>query len=288
VDARQRKPAAGNIANFKLYIGMKSYFPHDSSARNDEKIIALRMKYGMEGYGVYFAILERMREERDYKCVKDYNVVAFDLRVDSALIKSVCEDFGLFVFTENGKYFYSESFLRRMEQKDKASQNRSFAAKAKWEKRKTDANAMQMHTESDAIKVNKSKVNNIPSPLPPPDGVGEAEAEKKPSGWRESFNVYLTEIRAAYKAAVRDAAYIAERSKYHPGVDIELSLEKACVEFWATEAGWRHKRKSKSSELNWRSTFTKALDIKSNQVWKSRNSNENGAIPTAKEAKIVG
>ena len=278
---------------------MKSYFPHDSSARNDEKIIALRMKHGMEGYGVYFAILERMREERDYKCVKDYNMVAFDLRVDSALIKSVCEDFGLFVFTEDGKYFYSESFLRRMEQKDKVSDNRSFAAKARWGKcktdanamqmhSKTDANAMQMHSKTDASKVNKSKVN-IPSPLPPPDGEGAAEAEKKLFGWRESFDVYLTEIRAAYKAAVRDAAYIAERGKYHPGLDIALSLEKACVEFWATEAGWKHKRKSKANELNWRSTFTKALDIKSNQVWKQRNnSNENGAIQPAKEAKIVG
>lgn len=33
---------------------MNSYFPHDSNARNDAKILKVRMKYGAEGYGVYF------------------------------------------------------------------------------------------------------------------------------------------------------------------------------------------------------------------------------------------
>ena len=55
-------------------------------------------------------ILERLREEPEYMSVKDYNMIAFDLREDASLIKSVIEDFGLFVFTEDGKYFYSESF----------------------------------------------------------------------------------------------------------------------------------------------------------------------------------
>ena len=74
-------------------------------------------------------ILERLREEPEYMSVKDYNMIAFDLREDASLIKSVIEDFGLFVFTEDGKYFYSESFKKRMGYKDDKSKKRSEAGK---------------------------------------------------------------------------------------------------------------------------------------------------------------
>lgn len=115
---------------------IKSYFPHDSNARNSDKLIRLRMRHKSAGYGVFFMILERLREEPEYMSVKDYNMIAFDLREDASLIKSVIEDFGLFVFTEDGKYFYSESFKKRMEFKDDKSKKRSEAgdksAAKKW------------------------------------------------------------------------------------------------------------------------------------------------------------
>lgn len=65
---------------------MNNYFSHDSNARNSDKIILLRAQMGAEGYGIYFMILERLREEPTYMSVKDYNMLAFDLRVDSAKI----------------------------------------------------------------------------------------------------------------------------------------------------------------------------------------------------------
>ena len=106
---------------------MVSYFSHDSNARNDAKILDLRMKHGAEGYGVYFMIIERLREEQDYMSVKDYNILAFDLRVRSDLVKSVVEDFGLFQF--KGELFYSESLLKRMGIMEEISEKRSRAGK---------------------------------------------------------------------------------------------------------------------------------------------------------------
>lgn len=88
-----------------------SYFSHDSNARNDEKILAVRMRHGAEGYGIYFMLLERLRDEADYMSVKDYNMLAFDFRVSAEKVKSVVEDFGLFSFSEDGKKLYSDSFL---------------------------------------------------------------------------------------------------------------------------------------------------------------------------------
>lgn len=115
-----------------------NYFSHDSNARNDEKLVRLRMKQGAAGYGVYFMILERLREEADYMSAKDYNMIAFDLRVDAAIVKSVVEDFGLFTFTDDGKCFYSESFTRRMDIKDTLRRQRSeggkIGMKNRWKK----------------------------------------------------------------------------------------------------------------------------------------------------------
>ncbi|AYW50207.1 DUF4373 domain-containing protein [Tetragenococcus halophilus] len=114
---------------------MNNYFPHDSNARNSDKLIPVRMKYGAEGYGIYFMILERLRDENNYMSVVDYNVIAFDLRVDTSKVKDIVENFGLFAFTEKGECFYSESFNKRMEIKDDKSKKRSEAGKKGAEKR---------------------------------------------------------------------------------------------------------------------------------------------------------
>jgi hypothetical protein len=110
------------------------YFSHDANARNDERIIRLRMRHGAAGYGVYFMLLERLREESQYVATCDYEMIAFDLHVDSDMVKSVIEDFGLFEFIEDEgiRKFYSESFMRRMELKDARSQKRREAANKRW------------------------------------------------------------------------------------------------------------------------------------------------------------
>ncbi|MDT2805259.1 Lin1244/Lin1753 domain-containing protein [Vagococcus lutrae] len=148
---------------------MNSYFSHDSNARNSDKLLPVRMKYGAEGYGIYFMLLERLREESEYMSVKDYNMIAFDLRVDAGKIKSIIEDFGLFVFTENGEYFYSEGFMKRMEIKDAKSKKRSEAgkkgAKKRWgsqndeSDKENNSNAIAKPSKKIASKEKESKVN---------------------------------------------------------------------------------------------------------------------------------
>jgi uncharacterized protein YdaU (DUF1376 family) len=161
---------------------MNNYFSHDSNARNSDKLIPLRMKLGAEGYGIYFMLLERLRDEKDYMSIKDYNMLAFDLRVDASKVKSVIEDFRLFVFTEDGKYFYSEGFKKRMDIKDIGSIKRSEAGKKGAAKRwgsnchgnadgdsadkngnavEKNSNAIAMSSKNIASKVKESKEKNI-------------------------------------------------------------------------------------------------------------------------------
>lgn len=120
---------------------LSSYFPHDSNARNSEKMVELRMKHGAAGYGVYFMLIERLREAADYSCVVNYNSIAFDLRVSAELIKSVLRDFSLFAFfqTDEGERFYSESLRQRMKPMDEMRVQRRNAAALSVAKRKERA-----------------------------------------------------------------------------------------------------------------------------------------------------
>jgi hypothetical protein len=125
---------------------IQPYFSHDSNARNSDELIPVRMKFGAEGYGVYFMLLERLREEGNYTSIKDYNTIAFDLRVDTSIIKSVIEDFGLFAFTEDGECFYSEGLNKRMTFMEEKSKKRSEAgrkgAEKRWSQNQNESNAM--------------------------------------------------------------------------------------------------------------------------------------------------
>jgi uncharacterized protein YdaU (DUF1376 family) len=258
-----------------------SYFSHDSNARNDEKILAMRMRHGAEGYGVYFMLIERLRDEADYTSVKDYNMIAFDLRVSAEKVKSVVQDFGLFSFTDDGKRFYSESFMERMKLKDEKTKRRSDAGKKGMEKRwngkkdnnvtKTDSNVITKDKIPITSKVKESKVKNN-TPLPP-----KGEPDGGDVSWKKDIKIYLKELRIAYRKLIEDPEYIRTQEKFHPNVDIKLSLEKACTNFWATDAGWTHKKKKRSKDINWKTTLTNAIDM--NKVYKPKD----GEVTASKE-----
>ncbi|MDR1224253.1 MAG: hypothetical protein LBL07_15440, partial [Tannerella sp.] len=152
------------------------------------------------------------RDATDYLHVKDYNIIAFDLRMSNSLVKSVVEDFGLFEFTGDGKHFYSESFHRRMQKKDGVSEKRSNAAKKRWENMQLhsedDANALQMHHKNDASKVKRSKVKkrevNNP-PLPPLKGGGDFDFSFVREDLKAPFDEWI-----AYKRS-RGQMYKAQR-----------------------------------------------------------------------------
>ncbi|MGV8136472.1 MAG: Lin1244/Lin1753 domain-containing protein [Mangrovibacterium sp.] len=251
------------------------YFPHDSNARNDDKLIAVRMKLGAEGYGIYFMILERLMEGTNYMSVKDYNIIAFDLRVDTFKVKSVIEDFGLFVFVEDDKYFYSESFNRRMIPLENIREQRRLAGKKSAEKRaklavvNDEVNKNSTTVErplpknpTEESKVKESKEED--TPLPPKGD------ESEPLPWKKDYQVYLNGVREAFKLIKANQEWIAKQEKFNPGIDILKSIEKACVNFWATEAGWKKKKRAKIVDIDWKATFGNAIPLTANRVFKDR------------------
>lgn len=155
------------------------YFSHDANARHDPKILAMRSEYGIQGYGIYWLIVEMLREADEFKLPKKqyvFNAIAMqmqckrDANIDANYAKSFVEfcikecD----LFDENERFFWSNSLLNRMEKKKDLSEKRREAAKARWEKtndtniveKKDDANAMQNNAnamQSDASKGKEKK-----------------------------------------------------------------------------------------------------------------------------------
>lgn len=78
------------------------YLKHDLDARNDPKLIALRMKRGAAGYGIYWMIVEKLYAESG-RLELDYNALAWELHETANDIKVVAEDYDLFYKTDNDK-----------------------------------------------------------------------------------------------------------------------------------------------------------------------------------------
>jgi len=90
-----------------------------------------------------------------------------------------------------------------------------------------------------------------------------------PKTWREDYEIFLNELRSSFQSIINDKIWIKEKERFHPNVDIELSIEKVCKEYWATDVGWKKKKGIKSTKtIDWKATFTNSLNQKQNLVYK--------------------
>ena len=127
------------------------YFSHDCNARNDEKILSMRSVYGLEGYAMYFMIVEILREQNDYKLkITKYiwNTLAMQMHTEASKVQKFVDDcvseFQLFEVSDD--FLYSKSLIKRMGLFKEISEIRSKAAKKRWE----NANDMQNECKSNA------------------------------------------------------------------------------------------------------------------------------------------
>ena len=137
------------------------YFSHDSNALTDTKILNMRADYGLEGYGLYWVIIEMMRNEEDYKlefskntfrAIKTLTNTTIDIE---KYIKDCIEDYKL--FQQQEKNFYSESLLKRMQIKDDKSATARERAQKRWNNNATD---MQKQCTSNATDMQKQCTSN--------------------------------------------------------------------------------------------------------------------------------
>lgn len=138
------------------------YFSHDYNSRSDTKIKKLICKHGMLGYGLFWAIIEDLYNNSN-ELQSDYDSIAYDLHTESNIVKSIINDFDLFVLSDNT--FMSLSINKRLGKREDKSKQASNAANVRWEKYKEEkekiyADALRTNSGSNAIKGKEIKENN--------------------------------------------------------------------------------------------------------------------------------
>ena len=112
------------------------YFSHDSNARHDPDIANMLSKWSWEGYGMYWAVVESMREDAKISlCLDNLDGVAYDMKIDKdKLIQFVTDCIETFhLFRKNGNRFWSDSLRRRVEKMHVRSEKAKASARVRWE-----------------------------------------------------------------------------------------------------------------------------------------------------------
>jgi hypothetical protein len=115
------------------------WFPHYVSARNDRKVRRLRRELNVEGYGIYFMLLEVLREQSDLKYpMEDLDLLAEEFGTSEQKIRVVICNYSLFEVDETENFFSPKQILYLQPYFAK-SKRAKHAALVRW--RGTDANA---------------------------------------------------------------------------------------------------------------------------------------------------
>jgi hypothetical protein len=147
------------------------YFSHDSNAKDDPKCVLLIEQLGLEGYGIYWVLIEVLRDQSTYKYpVALLPSLSRKYNTTFEKMKTVVYNYGLFTVDEND--FFSLSLMERMENYEHKRLMASKAGKKSAEQRLLVASATNNQqafngcsTDVQPNKLNKIKENN--NSIPP-------------------------------------------------------------------------------------------------------------------------
>ena len=96
----------------------------------EQRSAKLRARMGWAGYGIYLAILQRLRSEKDCVLELDYETLAFSFWTDEDTLRSIIEDFGLFTIDRKNRTFSSpmlDEMLRTIDPALSKSRNKRYS-----------------------------------------------------------------------------------------------------------------------------------------------------------------
>jgi len=131
------------------------YFSHDSNARNDLRVVKLRRLHGLAGVGLFWCVVEMLREADEYKLPQE-NIpdICFELRVEEDVFQSLF-DCGLLERDEI--YFWSNSLINRMKKREEISKKRAEIGRRGGYAKQKGSNSQAITKETPGIKGKESK-----------------------------------------------------------------------------------------------------------------------------------
>lgn len=135
------------------------YFPHFANARHDRKLKRVQKELGLEGYAIYFQLLEILREQIDFMYpLEDIDLLADEIGTSEPKVRTVICNYQLFDVIDDK--FFSIKQIYYLQPYIEKTQRARLAAQKRWDNTNDNANAMQMHSKcnADAMQVKESKV----------------------------------------------------------------------------------------------------------------------------------
>ncbi|MFY4805920.1 DUF4373 domain-containing protein [Aliarcobacter butzleri] len=204
------------------------YFSHDANAKDDFKVMLLIEELGLEGYGIFWVLIETLREQQNYKYpLKLLSVLARKYNTTLAKLEVVVRNYHLFII-EDDCFFYSSSLNRRMQKMEEVREQRVLSAKIGAQKRKqkqleqlkqlqinlsnNDSSEQMLgecSTNAKQIKEKKNKEKEIKS--------SEDEAEKF-----EQLNKQLLSKQLAKDLEIEKLENFAQANIHNQVIEIEI------------------------------------------------------------------
>lgn len=193
------------------------YFSHDFGARNDPKLINLQIKWGMVGIGCYWCIVEMLYENGGMLPL-EYDRISFVLRTEENVIRSVINDFKLFLIKDD--LFTSQSVIDRIDARKGKSAKARESINKRWNKAIIDTNVPNNETNvpnNDTIKeskVKESKVNKTICDFSETKNILNSENE---IAWREQI-MLLSPIKSdsRLKSKLNEFLMLKNASEFFP------------------------------------------------------------------------
>jgi hypothetical protein len=191
------------------------YFPHDSNAKDDPKCVMLIEELQLEGYGIYWILIETLREQPDFKYpMKLIPALARRYFTTKEKMTAVIKGYDLFEI-EGDEFFYSESLLRRMEIVNEKREKAKLAGKKSGEVRRLRALA------SDNVKtVDEQMLNGCSADVEQKVNNKRKEKEIKEKE-KESISFYVQHHHLKLTETERD-----ELIKKHGKKDVDDMINK--------------------------------------------------------------
>lgn len=233
------------------------YFSHDANARNDIKILAMRCAYGSEGYGLFWMLVEMMREQADYKLdIRSkyaFNAFAMQTQYDVEKLKAFISDcigeFGL--FESDGDYLWSTSLLRRMEIREEKSEKARQSIKKRWSKNNVIRNEYERITN-----VSNEEYDRNTNVIRPEYERNTIKGKERKGNRKESITTDIASLIQKYEIEVKGVYHLDQLQSYVGTMDTSLieeafSRSKGKVSGYLLKilSDWNEKGHVKSSDV---------------------------------------
>ena len=106
------------------------YFQHDYNSANDHKILFLRQQFGIEGYGIFWYVIEQLAQSNGKLPLKIIPVLAMQIQTTPDKVKAVVCNYELFEIEDD--QFFSVRLNSQLEFRAQLSEDGRAGALKRW------------------------------------------------------------------------------------------------------------------------------------------------------------